>query len=59
MIYFDQNPPGMLLVRRFWEAMRPGPTSYFFISHSGIPGPNPLFRLVAPSIYQKVAVPGK
>ena len=52
MIYFDQ-PTRDALVRRFWEAMRPGPTSYFFISHSESLGQTPLFRLVAPSIYQK------
>ena len=52
MIYFDQ-PTRDALVRRFWEAMRPGPTAYFFISHSESLGQTPLVRLVAPSIYQK------
>lgn len=50
MIYFNQATRDAL-VRRFWEAMQPG--AYLFISHSESLGQNPLFRLVAPSVYQK------
>ncbi|MGI5962418.1 MAG: CheR family methyltransferase [Lawsonibacter sp.] len=50
MIYFNQSTRDAL-VRRFWDAIQPG--GYLFISHSESLGQTPLFRLVAPSVYQK------
>lgn len=50
MIYFNQETRDAL-VRRFYDAL--APHGYFFISHSESLGQNPLFRMVAPAIYQK------
>ena len=50
MIYFDQ-PTRESLVRRFYDALLPG--SYLFISHSESLGQNPLFQMVAPSVYRR------
>ncbi len=50
MIYFNQETRDAL-VSRFCNALNPN--GYLFISHSESLGHNPLFRLVAPSVYQK------
>lgn len=50
MIYFNQATRDGL-VRRFYDAMNP--SGYLFISHSESLGQNPLFRMVAPAVYQK------
>ena len=50
MIYFNQETRDGL-VGRFCNALNPG--GYLFVSHSESLGQNPLFRLVAPSVYQK------
>lgn len=51
MIYFNQSTREAL-VRRFYNAMLPG--SYLFISRSESLGQTPLFRMVAPAVYQRI-----
>lgn len=50
MIYFNSQTRDAL-VKRFYDAMLP--SSYLFISHSESLGQTPLFRMVAPAVYQK------
>ena len=50
MIYFNAETRDAL-VKRFYDAMLP--SSYLFISHSESLGQTPLFRMVAPAVYQK------
>lgn len=51
MIYFNQATREDL-VRRFHDAMLPN--AYLFISHSESLGQTPLFRMVSPSVYQRI-----
>ena len=50
MIYFNQETRDAL-VRRFYDAMRPG--GYLLISHSESLSQTPLFQPVAPSVYRR------
>ena len=50
MIYFNSDTRDAL-VRRFYDAMHP--SSYLFIGHSESLGQTPLFRMVAPAVYQR------
>ena len=50
MIYFNSETRDAL-IKRFYDAMLP--SAYLFISHSESLGQSPLFRMVAPAVYQK------